>query len=207
MGIGFLSRQRWALHNPLKSWTLKDMMDHELQLVMGTLTSAERQLCLIWKKGWADWKRMATIADFEFQPPIAIVEGAPPLPGNPLLQGEEEVTQVKILGRGPDRQMEDRRHGRHEICVPVEIIQGSQTFRTETLDISTSGVRFKDPIPDWVAGYFTVLFRGPLPPFEITCALVEDQKNNKDCAEVFDTNDEESGLQTYLAWVKSFAEK
>ena len=200
---GFFSRTRWGLHNPLKSWTLTDLTDHELKLLAGTLTEAERQLCLVWKKDWNQWRRITTVEGFsEPEASSQVMLGAPPIPAD-ALQTVEEITQVKIMTKEPQRLMQDRRHGRHEVRVPVEIIQGTQTFRTETLDISLSGVRFKDPIPDWVAGYFTVLFRKPDKSFEITCALVEDQKENKNCAEVFDTNDEESGLKTYLDWVKS----
>ena len=201
----FSRSQCWALHNPLKSWTLKDLTDRELRQVVNTLTKAEFQLCLVWKKGWSQWTRLSSLEGFEIQSheePL-IIEGAPPIPGHGVESTEAEITQVKIVSRGPARHLQDRRHGRHEISIPVEIIQGSQTFRTETLDVSYSGVRFKEPIPDWVAGYFTVLFRLPNQTFEITCALVEDQKDSKNCAEVFDTNDEESGLKTFITWVNS----
>lgn len=198
------SRDRWALHNPLKSWTLTDLTDHELKLLAGTLTDAERQLCLVWKKGWDQWRKITSLQGLiNLESVVPEMHGAPPIPGDALHTGGEEITQVKILSKEPQRLVADRRHGRHEVKVPVEIIQGTQTFRTETLDISLSGLRFKDPIPDWVAGYFTVLFRLPQQSFEITCALVEDQKDKKNCAEVFDTNDEESGLKTFLDWVQS----
>ncbi len=196
------ARKPWALHNPLKSWTLKGLSLDELKLVAGTLTDTELQLCLVLKEGWSDWKRFCKMEGFETAQPSVSIEGLPPIPTE-AFQSEEVITQVKIVRQEPERLRKDRRHGRHDVCVPVEIIQNNQTFRTETLDISLSGVRFKDPIPDWVAGYFTVLFRKPEMSFEITCALVEDQKEMKNCAEVFDTNDEESGLKTYLDWVKS----
>ena len=204
---GFFSRKVWFIHNPLKSWTLKDLSEQELRLVVGTLTTVERQHCLVWKKDWKQWQPLnktekLSLLERELCELSHLPEGAPPLPSSALALSEDEITQVKIIIREPDRLVEDRRHGRHEICVPVEIIQGSQVFRTQTLDISASGMRFKDPIPEWVAGYFTVLFSDPK-SFEITCALVEDQKHNKNCAEVFDTNDEESGLKTYLEWVAS----
>ncbi len=201
----FFRSQGWAFHNPLKSWTLKDLTDHELRLVASTLTKAEFQLCLVWKKGWSQWTCIANVEGFEIQShevPL-VIEGAPPISSHGVELAEAEITQVKIVSQEPARLLKDRRHGRHEICIPVEIIQGSQTFRTETLDVSYSGVRFKEPIPDWVAGYFTVLFRLPNQTFEITCALVEDQKDSKNCAEVFDTNDEESGLKTFITWVNS----
>ena len=203
MGFSIFSRKPWALHNPLKSWTLKDLSDHELKLLTGTLTVAERQLCLLWRTGWSEWQRLCQSEGFKSPAPPIEIEGLPPIPSNALHAEGDDITQVKTLAKGPARLRQDRRHGRHEVRVPVEIIQGEQSFRTETLDISYSGVRFKDPIPDWVAGYFTVVFRGPGQAFEITCALVEDQKDQKDCAEVFDTNDEESGLKDYFTWVNS----
>lgn len=195
-------RKPWAVHNPLKSWTLKGLSMNELKLVASTLTDAELQLCMVFKDGWTQWKNLCKLEGFEKGQPVVCLDDLPPIPSE-AFQTEEVITQVKIVGKEPERLLQDRRHGRHEVRVPVEIIQNSQTFRTETLDISLSGVRFKDSIPDWVAGYFTVLFRKPDKSFEITCALVEDQKENKNCAEVFDTNDEESGLKTYLDWVKS----
>ncbi len=198
----FFFRKPWAIHNPLKSWTLKGLSNDELKLVAGTLTDTELQLCLVYKEGWEEWKRFCKLEGFEKAQPQVSLEDLPQIPTE-AFQSEEVITQVKIVSKEPERLLQDRRHGRHEVSIPVEIIQNNQTFRTETLDISLSGVRFKDPIPDWVAGYFTVLFRKPDQSFEITCALVEDQKDQKNCAEVFDTNDEESGLKTYLDWVKS----
>jgi hypothetical protein len=197
------SQNQWALHNPLKSWTLKGLNDRELKLIAGTLTAAEMNLTLIWKKGWTEWKRLNQVEGFMAAENALTMAGAPPIPANALHHQEDEITQVKIASYEPVRLRKDRRHNRHEVCVPVEIVQSSQSFRTETLDVSESGVRFKDDIPDWVAGYFTVIFRFDTTPFEVTCALVEDQKKKKDCAEVFDTNDEESGLQRYLEWVRS----
>ena len=199
---GFFFRKPWAVHNPLKSWTLKGLSNAELRLVASTLTDTELQLCMVFKEGWKEWKRLCKVEGFETAQPAICLDELPPIPSE-AFQSEEVITQVKIVGKEPERLLQDRRHGRHEVRVPVEIIQNNQTFRTETLDISLSGVRFKDPIPDWVAGYFTVLFRKSDMSFEITCALVEDQKEKKNCAEVFDTNDEESGLKTYLDWVKS----
>lgn len=195
--------KKWSVHNPLKSWTLHGLSKREVKLLRLTFSPVESQLCLVWKQGWPEWKKVNDPAFAEIDSvDISSEAEAPSIPPSPA-PSEDEITQVRLIAKEPVRLRSNRRHDRFEVLVPVEIIQNRTTFRTETVDVSESGIRFKDHLPDWVAGYFTVIFRFPQACIEITCALVEDQKQSKDRAEVIDTNDEESGLAQYLNWVRS----
>lgn len=177
------------------------MTDREVRILVETFSAAELNMCLIWKRGWSEWKKLKEIPELiaaEPQPTIIV----PPLP-RMQDEDEEEITQVRLLHTQPQKESEVRRHARYKVSVSVEIIKGEQSFQTKTADVSESGVRFVEDMPDWVAGYFTIIFKVKTDTFEVTGALVEDQKNVKNRAEVVDTNDEESGLPKYLAWVRS----
>ena len=199
----WLPRRVWSLHNPLKVWTLHNLTQREVRLLVRTFSSAEVSLCLVWRPGWNDWKKLrdeAVLSAFMVEDEDS---KAPPITKKHLEISDEDITQIQAGKKPPPTDSAERRHCRFEVQVPVEVVRGDQIFSTVTADVSESGVRFKEDLPEWVAGYFTLIFRVGNESFEITGALVEDQKQIKDKAEVVDTNDEESGLHKYLAWVRS----
>lgn len=194
----------WSVHNPLKVWTLHNLTQREVRLLVRTFSSAEVSLCLVWRPGWADWKKLreeAVLSAFmvEDEP-----SNAPPISRKHVEVSEEDITQIQAERRAaPPIDETGRRHRRYGIGIPVEVIKGDQIFSSMTADVSESGVRFKQDLPKWVAGYFTIIFRVDAQRhFEVTGALVEDQKHGKDKAEIIDTNDEESGFNQYIEWVR-----
>jgi hypothetical protein len=195
------SSKAWSLHNPLKQWTLHQLTWNELQKVVQTLSPTEVCFSVVWKKGWAEWQKLKDNPDLIKPLDVKSLE-VPPIPQHLLETTEDDITQVKLMQASPSRAM-GRRHQRYNVSIPVEIVRGEQSFKTTTIDVSESGVRFVEDLPEWVAGYFTIIFDIGGAIIEVTAALVEDQKNVKNRAEIIDTNDEESGLDIYLAWVRS----
>lgn len=189
----------WSLNNPLKGWTLHGLNAREARLLLHTLSLAERRVVRVWTSEWSDWKPLeradvpALTQAFESEDP-----GAPPLPA---LVAEDEITAVHSSIRRVKRFQ--ARPDRKGIAVPAEIVQGPQTFRTKTENVSEGGIKFQDVLPEWVAGYFTVILGLPQGPIEVTCMLVEDQKDAKTRVEVVETEDEESHLPLFRDWVKS----
>lgn len=202
MSVAIFASRKWSLHNPVKGWTLHRLSLREVSILIGTLSPVELASSFVWQKKWLGWRRLAEVQLTKSTEVILAPPSVPPLPEMAAAEVAEEVTQVRpVQVRAPD--VTPRRHARTKISVPVEIVKGTDFLATQTLDVSESGIRFSEPLPGWVVGYFTVIFRQDGLNFEITCALVEDQKGVKDRAEVIDTNDEESGLQKYLVWTRS----
>lgn len=195
----------WSIHNPLKGWTLHGLTAREGGLLVCSMSDAEMQMSSAWKKGWTRWEKLVdplcedlkSVADGEGKSE----ERPDGCPQPPSSDDEEEVTQVMVASsRAKD--VYKREYDRWEIRIPSDIILGNQTFSTHTDNISEGGMRFIDPLPDWVAGYFTVLLKTSERPFEITCMLVEDQKGKKLRVEAVQTADEESHLPDYRDWVR-----
>lgn len=191
----------WSLHNPLKGWTLHGLSTREARLVVATLSLPELKTALVWSAGRPEWGALeddafATLRESERRP-------EPPAPPFPKTEREVEITSVL-----PDRQRvsrtQEREFARVSRDVPAEILLGPQSFKTVTDNFSEGGIKFKDRLPEWVAGYFTVILTLPERSFEITCMLVEDQKTDKTRVATVETDDEESHLPHYRAWVRGF---
>ncbi|HRO68210.1 MAG TPA: PilZ domain-containing protein [Pseudobdellovibrionaceae bacterium] len=187
----------WSLNNPLKGWTLHGLTESEARLLLHTLSLAERRVVWAWKKGLESWVHLDHESCAELNAPYTARDpGAPALPATV----EDEITAVHSSIRKVKRFQQ--RPERKSASVPAEIIQGQQTFRTRTENVSDGGIKFVDVLPDWVAGYFTVILGLAHGPVEVTCMLVEDQKDAKTRVEVVETEDEESHLPIYRDWVR-----
>ncbi|MBX2987246.1 MAG: PilZ domain-containing protein [Bdellovibrionaceae bacterium] len=197
----FATALAWSLYNPLKGWTLHGLSNREARLLLQTLSLAEKRVLWLWHEGWTEWRHLdAAECDSLSERLDCPDPGAPKLPE---FVGEDETTAVRSSSYRPARRSWGRESERCAINVPAEIVQGPQTFRTRTENVSMGGIKFTDQLPDWLAGYFTVILGLPKGQIEVTCMLVEDQKNAKTRVEVVETDDEESHLPTYRDWVKS----
>ncbi len=173
------------------------LTESEARLLLHTLSLAERRVVWAWKKGLESWVHLDHESCAELNAPYTARDpGAPALPATV----EDEITAVHSSIRKVKRFQQ--RPERKSASVPAEIIQGQQTFRTRTENVSDGGIKFVDVLPDWVAGYFTVILGLAHGPVEVTCMLVEDQKDAKTRVEVVETEDEESHLPIYRDWVR-----
>lgn len=190
---------RWSLHNPLKVWTLHSLSEREARLLISTLSVAEHRMLWVWKSGWGAWRPLShESADIlRVSEPELNGDGVPELPA--LLQ-TDEITAVKAITQV--RRTQVRGYERVSVAVRAEVVLGNQTFHTRTENVSEGGIKFAQNLPDWVAGYFTVIVYEQT-PMEITCMLVEDQKTDKTRVEVVETEDEESHLPRFRAWVRT----
>lgn len=189
--------QRWALHNPLRGWILEGLSRRELDLILATLTTAEAALTIVWHPGWTSWERInsenflneKTTTDVAFK----MTPVPPTIPSQFVSESEHEITEVRPVQK-VEKQVLPRLHIRYIAEADCDIIVGSHIFKTKTVDVSRGGLCFKDTLPDWVTGYFNVLIHAN-PPFELTCAMVEDQRRERIRAEVVDGMNRESLLK------------
>lgn len=194
--------RRWSIHNPLKGWTLHGMKDGEARLVVQTLSLAEKQICSVWRNGWDKWENfMSPSAEFLREPAAPL--RAPNAPPPPSLSDSDEQTTTRVhLSHARPLRDKGRNYLRLEVTVPAQVVTASQSFSTETENVSEGGIKFIRPLPEWVAGYFTVILGLNEGPLEVTCMLIEDQGDAKTRVAVVETSDEESHLPRFKEWVR-----
>lgn len=196
----FGSEATWSLNNPLKGWTRHGLSERETRLLLQTMSLAERRVSWIWQSTWPEWRHLEhpDCAFLGEELPNAET-GAPPVPTTN--QSTDEITAVQMAAA--KKRAWGREHERAMVGLKADIILGGQTFSTTTENVSHGGLKFVDLLPEWVAGYFTVVLSVPEEgALELTCMLVEDQKTDKRRVALVETEDEESHLPRYQAWVK-----
>lgn len=198
------TRRHWAIHNPLKSWTLAGLNLRECQLLVASMSDVEMKVSWAYCEGWADWKPLIEPECHDLflhkDPDNQIL---PPLP-QMVQDDDHEITQVRMMTVVPVQTQEKtqvrRKHARYAVKLPVEIVVSNYTFSTHTMDLSVGGFCFEDKLPDWVAGYFTVVLCGTTKKFEFTCFLAEDQKKEKFRAEIAPTTAKQV-LEEFHNWL------
>ncbi|MBS1972490.1 MAG: PilZ domain-containing protein [Bdellovibrionales bacterium] len=196
-------RRPWAIHNPLKSWTLAGLSMRECQLLVASMTDAEVKVSWAHHENWTEWKPLSEPECHDLFGYKDSAHGELPAVPQITQEDDHEITQVRMVTVGVQkRELIARKFTRYEAKVPVEIVVGSNTFSTSTLDMSEGGFCFEDKLPDWVAGYFTVVLNTPEKMFEFTCFLAEDQKKDKFRAEVAPTTSEQV-INEFRAWLET----
>jgi hypothetical protein len=199
--LGFLTRRPWAIHNPLKSWTLAGLSLRECQLLVASMTDAEMKVSWAHLEGWTDWKPLSEPECHDLF--LHKDEAHPTLPAVPqMLQDDDhEITQVRMITMvQKQKEIVKRKFTRFTAKIPAKIIMGTYNFETHTMDLSEGGFCFEDRLPEWVAGYFTVVLGIPGKSFEFNCFLAEDQKKDKFRSEIAPTTAEKV-LEEFGTWL------
>jgi hypothetical protein len=197
-----LTRRHWALHNPLKSWTLAGLSLRECQLLVASMSDAEMKVSWAHHKGWPDWR---PLGEAECHCLFAYKDSDQgQLPTIPDINRDDErdhdITQVHSSIAAPKFTPIVRKHLRYDARIPVDVLVGVHTFTTHTADLSEGGFYLEDPLPEWVAGYFTISLKTPGEKFEFTCILAEDQKKEKFRIEIAPTTSEKV-LKPFKLWL------
>ena len=136
----------------------------------------------VWSEGWENWKS-ASLAE-EVMSMSLVDRSFPsqiPNPPKPFTESKSKVNADKRVAVSNKNEPEDetvmRKHQRFDVELPVEVLVNDQSFKSKTVDISLGGIRVTDELPDWVAGYGTVIITLPDgSTSEVVCSVVEDQK-------------------------------
>lgn len=197
--IDLFKKPLWTLHNPLKAWTLRGLSFEEASLIVSTLTTAEVNLSLAWRSDWQAWQKMnAPDCQELFRTREPRGPSAPAIPNALLSDDDGDVTQVRPSAAL--RPKTARKFDRFKVQIPCDVIVGEHVFATQSQDISGGGFCFEDSLPEWVAGYFTVVAKLPM-PLEFTCGMVEDQKQNRRRVEILDMSKPEA-IEALQAWLE-----
>jgi hypothetical protein len=187
--------QSWAIYNVLKSWTLYDLSEDEVKLLLITFSDNELKLTKICRKGDSKWDGVLNSTHHHLlgvsnKERYAKTELYPSLEfkGDPSVDTDIfKTTKIQY----------PRIHIRHESKITCKILGlADKVFATQTLDLSDGGLSFTEALPDWVAGYFLVSVDGK---FELMCSIVEDQKERTRVQIACDENDPH--YVGYKAWL------
>jgi hypothetical protein len=164
--------QRWALYNALKSWTLYDLTEDEVKLLLLTFSENELKLTKICQKGDSKWDGILSSANSRFLS-IDNREKHSDGSGYPSteISGDASVDTEFLR---TTKVQHPRVHNRYELTVPCQVNGvANRVVEVKTMDLSEGGISFTETLPDWVAGYFLVVVDGR---FNLLCSVVEDQK-------------------------------
>lgn len=186
----------WAVHNSVKGWTLYNLAQKEVQLLIKTLTSNEVRMTFVAQKNtlWVklDQKIHEELFNYESRSP----EGFEKFEEK---QDQEQDTDFFIFK--PVRRHLDRVHERKEFEVSIVLEGQSQQFKSTTIDLSEGGIYLKDVIPDWISGYFVVRIIDQKEILQLICCLVEDQKIRQRIQVVSEENDQH--FLKYKSWLST----
>ena len=191
--------QSWALYNALKFWTLYNLTEQEVKLLLLTFSENELKLAQVSRSGDEKWlpvtdDSLKDLLSPENKKPYC---DAANYPSTDL--GTLGSNDTRIFTNQVTKVSQPRLHNRYEKNVGCAISNANdRVFLTESRDLSEGGLHFKDVIPDWVAGYFIVVVNDE---FQLMCSLVEDQKEKTRVQIVAEEDDPQYLL--YKEWLKT----
>ena len=186
----------WAVYNTLKFWTLYNLTDEEVSLLLMTFSDNELKLTKICKMNDSKWESALHASNSDFLKPDKKLKYSE-AKNYPSLELRGDSGEDTGFFKTTAKVMHPRLHNRYEKRISCGILSGqNKEFSTQTIDLSEGGLYFKDIIPDWVAGYFIVTVNNE---YALLCSLVEDQKEKTRVQIVADENDPQYTL--YREWL------
>ncbi|NCN41970.1 PilZ domain-containing protein [bacterium] len=164
----------WSLYNKSDKIQIDDLKTEQVKVVLLSISSMKMKDWEICKKGTVHWQPLALHPDFyeevenlkgsSMGPTSSESASTPPYQNAPS-SGESKSSlfdeidldseETLSLMDGAHVDVEERRSARrHHRILKFEIIQGEKRFETETKDISMSGMKLKEPLPDWIKSEF-----------------------------------------------------
>ena len=189
----------WAVSNALKYWTLYDLTEQDVRLLLLTFSDNELKLAKICRQGDSNWNSV-NHPDFkelikkENREPYSVGNGYPV-----VAETNDSVPDTGFFGlKSGGKVVHPRLYNRIEKEIPCVISLNDKEFQSNTIDLSEGGFYFKDVVPEWVAGYFLVNVDSK---FQLMCSLVEDQKQKARVQIVSEENDPQ--YIAYKDWLTS----
>lgn len=190
----------WALHNPIKSWTLYNLSEAEVGMLVLTLSVNDLRSLKICKKNENTWQAFNKLNHPEFFLK-ELTDHYLKKEAYADIETTENSTAVdtEFFVIKPNKTLHPRLHTRYEIPASCVLVgNNNKKFATTTIDLSEGGFYFRDIIPDWVAGYFLVIVDEK---YQLMCSLVEDQKERKRVQIVSEESD--LNFMQYKNWLST----
>lgn len=163
----------WAVHNSIKGWTLYGLSLREVQLLLNTMSINEIKLTKVSSQNQNEWHFITkdSYPDF-FSNTGKENDGF----SDHQIVDPHSAVDTDFFIITPKKAHQARLHDRINKETKVVLEGQNKSFESVTVDISEGGIFFKDPIPEWVSGYFMVKIFDELNDYQLICSLVEDQK-------------------------------
>jgi hypothetical protein len=163
----------WSLYNSVDKIQIDDLKTEQVRTVLLSIPTVKMKDWMICRKGSLHWQSILQVPDFyedvrdlkgdtqnlqasdlEHQSPKQ--RSAPPDARRPLFEeidlDAEETLSLMNAGQGEVKERRSAR--RHMKSLRFEVIQGGQTFKTETVDVSMAGLSLEEKLPDWAKKEF-----------------------------------------------------
>ncbi|MDZ4661753.1 MAG: PilZ domain-containing protein [Pseudomonadota bacterium] len=171
----------WCLYDKKRSTFHTALTYGEARAIVRVLGLEERLSWYVWKESWPQWKILTQVAEL-----VATTTEIKPMRDPPSLPAAAESSEIaEHISEEKDARKINRTLGE----LTVEIICRGRKFYSVTRDISLKGVQLKDSVPDWMAGYCTLILSRPKNEsenepsddqnLEFTCSIVENQELGK----------------------------
>ena len=174
----FGDRTRWALNSDFHNWTIHDLSQREAQIVVESLRDSEKASLMVWRSGWTQWRGLRDAECSDLLHSRVIHKEAPEV-ARADENFDPEITAVRsATANKPSFAL--RKATRFEAEYPVTVVCIDKEFKTVSVDVSEGGLKLQDAMPEWVAGYCTLLIAvedGQI--LEVLGSLAEDQKHFK----------------------------
>lgn len=191
----------YALHNALKGWTLYDLSEREVQIVINSLSKNEINLTKVCEASSLKWVELSSTRWPHLFSETALKSKVfQEYVDTSSVTAEKTDTEYYVV-RAPQKNFHERAHQRVSIVLKTRIIGATADFETTTQDVSEGGIQLADVIPQWVSGYFIVEIEHLENKFSIMCSLVEDQATKKRVQIMSEEND--PNFVRYKTWLKS----
>lgn len=163
-----MQNQVWLIYDAQNSRQSRPIETQKAKAFCVHLPIEQRPLFFIWTPGWTHWKKVSEYLQESdcFKPSTQnqhanqkVNEPSAPTPNKsepikPAAQSEfhadhlspNTITDIKPP-QSEEGGIEKRGAVRYDFAIDVVISSSGKTFRSQTENISTSGVRLKDPIP------------------------------------------------------------
>ena len=162
--------------------------------MLDTLRDSHKAGVVVWKKGWPRWKNLRDTGcealwrsrDVRIKAPDLVKEH----------EYDPEITAVRVKKQSSP--FYTRKSVRFKVNYPVTIFSGGQELQTVCLDLSSGGLRVQDPMPDWVAGYSSLILTvEDGRQLEIMCSVAEDQQHSKTRFEIVPSENQSEFLDWF----------
>jgi hypothetical protein len=193
----------WSLFHTTEKNQLNDLRSDQVEAVYAAIPKSQRKEWLIWKEGMPTWK------PFDEFP--ALLMGLrnrrdEPVTVPPATPGAREAVQViddsvgniNALSLAEDGSGEDRAAPRYSKRFEIKAQLGDRVFQTTTVDVSMTGMRLKDPIPDGTPKYFNVEIRSGDKVVPVLCSVIRGKNGAPNFRLRIDVNDHINLLQSLL---------
>lgn len=164
----------WCLRNPLTGVSYDGINRDEARGIMLTFSDHERTQWLVWREDWPEWQ---WLADCEELTSSITRKSYPTPPPMAVIAATKEAVKTLAPPSKAKKQFIARKAKRYQVRYAIEIISGGQSFSTYSIDISLGGIQLENPLPDWVAGYCTLIVTDDQgEKLEFVATIVENQE-------------------------------